>query len=118
MSVKNLLKMKASIKRPTLTKDKLGNVSTTSYSDINTAANCYIFPFKYDGGIGNKGQGFDIEGKFMGMFFPEENILEGDKITCDMFSPPEFYVDKAYPIIHPRSGKKHHTEAILSIAVT
>lgn len=62
-----------------------------------------------------KNSGLSQQNKFIGIFGKDEDVLVGDKITCEHFTGMEFLVEIVSPFVHPLTNKIHHLECILSV---
>lgn len=112
------MKMIAVISRDSGTKnsrmDKMANFSF-DWDIINSSVKCFIISYRLASGeIQQTEIGHTIINKFIGYFKPNENILVGDKVTCDKFAG-EFLVESVNPMVSPITNKTSHIETIMTV---
>lgn len=117
MSLIKKMNISVKVERNTVTKDEYEN-SITTLSVVYENIKCFIHSFEYSYGlVKSTTYGLDMRGKYQAYFKPGVDIKEGDKITCNNFSPSEFFVDSSNPVHRP-NNQVHHIEVMLSTSTT
>ena len=113
MSFKSLLTQKCDIQRKTVT--KTGAITSVSYSTIKTDVKCRIRYYSTDDPILKvKSTGFSRGNNYLGFFFADENIQEGDRI---LWNSIYLYARPVVPIFGSKN-KIHHLEVVFGLEET